>query len=77
MEYVVVDFPDRREVLVDGAAVGYNRELTGALAILRVDEGTHRFRLRGPDDYIPLWLTLDVEDTNVNEPLTVVFTKKG
>jgi hypothetical protein len=76
MEYVIVEFPDCREVLVDGAAVGYNREPTGELAQLRIDEGTHRFRLRGPDDYIPLWLTVDVFDTNVNEPLTIVFTKK-
>jgi len=77
MEYVIVDFPDRREVLVDGVPVGYNRERTGALAQLRIDEGTHRFRLRGPDDYVPLWLTVDVFDTNVNAPLTVVFTKKA
>lgn len=77
MEYVLVDFPDRREVLVDGAAVGFNRELDGTLAQLRIDEGTHRFRLRGPDDYIPLWQTLDVVDTNVNNPLVVVFTKKA
>ena len=76
MEYVVVVFPDRREVLVDGEVQGYNREPTGELRILRVDEGLHRFRLRGPDDYLPLWLTVDVVGTNVNKPLTVVFTKK-
>ena len=77
MEYVIVDFPDRREVLVDGAAVGFNRELDGTPAQLRIDEGTHRFRLRGPDDYTPLWITLDVFDTNVNDPLVIVFTKKA
>jgi hypothetical protein len=77
MEYVVVEFPDRREVLVDGTPQGYNRELNGELRILRIDEGgEHRFRLRGPDDYLPLWLTVDVVGTNVNKPLTVVFTKK-
>ena len=76
MEYVIVDFPDRREVLVDGAGRGYNRELTGEPRILRIDEGLHRFRLRGPDNYIPLWFTVDVTGTNVNAPLTVVFTKK-
>jgi len=77
MEYVVVEFPDRREVLVDGMPQGFNREPTGELRILRIDEGgEHRFRLRGPDDYIPLWLTLTVVDTNVNKPLSVVFTKR-
>ena len=77
MEYVIVDFPDRREVLVDGAVAGYTRDLGGEPSQLRIDEGTHRFRLRGPDDYIPLWLTVDVFDTNVNEPLTIFFTKKA
>ena len=77
MEYVVVDFPDRREVLVDGCAVGYSREPNGDVNQLRIDEGTHRFRLRGPDNYTPLWLTVDVFDTNVNDPLTIVFTKKA
>jgi hypothetical protein len=76
MEYVIVMFPDRREVLVDGVPHGFNREPTGEWRIVRVEEGEHRFRLRGPDDYVPLWLTLDVADTNVNAPLHVVFDKK-
>ncbi|HET7343713.1 MAG TPA: hypothetical protein VFL90_19775 [Methylomirabilota bacterium] len=76
MEYVIVDFPGRREVLVDGVSQGHNQEVDGRARILRVEEGLHRFRLRGPDDYIPLWQTVDVEDTNVNAPLHVVFTRK-
>jgi hypothetical protein len=77
MEYVVVIFPDRREVLVDGVVQGYNRERTGALRILRVDEGLHRFRLRGPDDYIPLWLTVEVSATTATAPLAVVFARQA
>jgi len=77
MEYVVVEFPDRREVLVDGIVQGFNREPAGELRILRLDEGLHRFRLRGPDDYVPLWLTVDVTETSANSPLSVVFTKKA
>jgi hypothetical protein len=76
MEFVIVQFPDRREVLVDGVSFGHNRELTGDLRILQVGEGVHRFRLRGPDDYVPLWTTIDVTDTDVNAPLRVVFGKK-
>jgi len=77
MEYVVVVFAGRREVLVDGVVQGYNCEPTGERCVLRVDEGLHRFRLRGPDDYVPLWLTLDITGTSVNAPLPVVFTKKA
>jgi hypothetical protein len=76
MEYVVVRFPDRREVLVDGVPQGFNQELTGEWRILRVEEGEHRFRLRGADNYIPLWHTREITGTNVNAPLCVDFEKK-
>jgi hypothetical protein len=76
LQFVIVEFPDRREVLVDGIVHGHNRELTGELRIIQVNEGLHRFRLRGPDDYLPLWLTLEVDSTNENAPLYVLFTKK-
>jgi len=42
-----------------------------------VSEGMHRFRLRGPDNYVPLWQTRDVSDTDVNAPLHVRFDKKA
>ena len=76
MEYVIVEFPERREVLVDGVPHGFNREPEGAWRILRMEEGEHRFRLRGPDDYVPLWHIFEVTGTNVNAPLHVVFDKK-
>jgi hypothetical protein len=75
MEFVIVEFPDRREVLVDGISYGDNRDATD-YRILQGPEGLHRFRLRGPDNYLPLWLTLDVTDTDPVSPLRVVFTKK-
>ena len=76
MQFVIVEFPDRREVLVDGIGHGHNRESAGEFRIIQVNEGLHRFRLRGPDDYTPLWLTLEVVSTNENAPLHVVFTRK-
>ena len=77
MEFVIVDFPDRREVLVDGVGYGHNLVPTGEPRILQLSEGVHRFRLRGPDNYVPLWQTLDVSDTDVNAPLHVRFDKKA
>jgi hypothetical protein len=76
MEYVIVRFPDRREVLVDGVPHGFNQEPTGEWRIIRVEEGEHRFRLRGADNYVPLWDIREVTGTNVNAPLHVVFEKK-
>ena len=77
MEYVIVKFSERREVLVDGVSHGFNREPTGEWRELRVEEGLHRFRLRGPDDYVPLWQTCEVTGTDVNAPMCIVFEKKA
>lgn len=76
MEYVVVEFLDRREVLVDGICYGDNRNPDNQYRILRVPEGLHRFRLRGPDNYVPLWQTVEVKDTDPVDPMHVVFEKK-
>ena len=76
MEFVIVQFPDRREVLVDGVNHGFNCELNGVERVLRVAEGLHRFRLRGPDNYIPLWITVEVKNTDAIEPLCVCFERK-
>jgi hypothetical protein len=75
VEFVIVEFPDRREVLVDGIDHGFNRELNKEERILRVAEGLHRFRLRGPENYVPVWQTVEVSGTDSIEPLRVVFRK--
>jgi hypothetical protein len=77
MEYVIVEFPGRREVLVDGISYGDNREQDQRYRILRVPEGLRRFRFRGPEDYVPLWQTVEVKDTDAVAPMHVVFEKKA
>ena len=71
MEFVIVTFPTRRGVNVDGAARGQ----TGRL--LRLQAGTHIFDLGVPADYAPASQMLPVIGTSVANPLEVAFEQAG
>ena len=69
MEHVIVRFPESRIVFIDGAEGGItNRRL-------RVDEGTHTFKLADPKDYTPNWRRPTVTGTNPIKPMEVIFEK--
>lgn len=70
LEYVRVDHPNQRRVLVDGL----DRGVTGD--ILRVDTGKHRFKLGEPLNYQPSEVERDVHGTNPLAPEIIVFTPK-
>lgn len=67
MEFVTVRFPESRIVLIDGDEAGMTN------SVLRVNEGTHTFRLAGPQDYKPAWRRPSVTGTNPVEPMEVTF----
>ena len=69
MEYVIVKFPTRRLVYIDDEEAAIP---TGAL---RVDAGTHVFRL-GNTNFRPASRTMTVKDTTVLEPLELKFYRK-
>lgn len=69
MENVIVIFPESRSVLVDGEVTGETN------SILRVNEGTHTFKLSDPQDYKPKWRRVLVSQTNPNNPKEVTFEK--
>jgi hypothetical protein len=69
MEFVIVRFPESRTVLIDGEEGGFTNE------ILRINEGTHNFKLDGPKDYQPAWRRPTVTGTNPNAPMEVNFEK--
>lgn len=77
MGYVIVEFPERREVLVDDVSQGDNRDDAGNYRILRIADGLHTFRLAGADDYVPAFQNRRVADTTAVNPLRVVFAKKS
>jgi hypothetical protein len=71
MEFVIVRFPDKRPVNVDGARQG----TTGTL--LRLPAGSHRFDLGSPSDYKPASQAMTVRGTTGAEPLDVVFERRA
>ncbi len=68
MEFVVVNYPTKRSVYVDGEPSGDTNE------VLRMDAGTHRFDLGVPANYRPASQDVVVTGTTVLVPMSVVFT---
>jgi len=71
MEHVTVKYPEPRTVLIDGEESGTTN------SILRVEEGTHTFRLTGPKDYQPSFRRVKVSDTSPINPKEIIFAKKA
>jgi len=67
MEYVIVTFSEKREVMVDGDLGGYTGD------VLLVEKGTHRFQLSDPQNYTPKWRQPCVQDTTLASPMEVMF----
>lgn len=77
MSYVVVKFPQTREVFMDDVSQGDNRDGTGRDNILLIGEGWHEFRLAGAPDYFPLTNVVLVPTATPGHPFPVVFRKVG
>ena len=76
MGRVIVEFPDCREVLVDGKSQGNNRNEQGEYRILIIGDGLHTFRLAGEQNYTPLAQSVEVGASgSVILPQRVVFQK--
>lgn len=73
MEYIQVDYPGRRIVLVDDQDVGYNRDEDGVLQTLEVPPGTCTIRLAGMHDFLPLALDLEIGDSSRDNPVMLGF----
>ena len=76
MEYVIVVYPARREVFIDGESQGFNKWENGVDCVLRLGAGQHRFTLGGPLDFTPDVQDVVVEGTNPIDPLRVVFAPR-
>jgi len=73
MSYVVVRFPERREVFIDDQSQGNNVDGAGTPRALLVGEGWHTFQLGGLGNYTPATQTLNVPDATQINPFPVVF----
>ena len=69
-EYLLVNYPEPRQVVVDGVDQG----LVGDL--LEFEAGQHTVRLAGPVDFSPGLYAIWLVNTGPLDPLTISFTPK-
>jgi hypothetical protein len=67
MEYIIVHYPRKRTVYIDGEESGETEER------LRVEEGTHTINLGEPRDYAPNWRRPTVTGTTSIKPMEIEF----
>jgi hypothetical protein len=70
LEYVIVKFPDDRDVFVDG-----DDSVAATNEIFQLEEGTHYFNLGQPLNYRPATNMCRVTGTIPADPMKIVFTK--
>lgn len=75
MSYVLVKFPEPRDVYIDDQHQGSNTAASGKPRALFVNPGKHTFRLGRPEDVDPAEQTLDVPERPILDPFLVEFTK--
>lgn len=73
MSWVVVVFPERREVFCDDRSEGDTLDTDGKPRALLIGEGTHTFRLGGAPPCRPNEQTVYVPDAGAINPFRVVF----
>ncbi len=71
MEYVIVSFPAKRFVYIDGQSGGATNE------VLRIEAGSHEFDLGEVKDYEPSSLVVAVQGTTVLQPMKIAFAQQA
>lgn len=69
MEYLLVEFPESRGVIVDDLAEGKTNEL------LELEEGSHIVSLDGPADYLPEYREFILRRSSELYPRVISFEK--
>lgn len=75
MSWVVVQFAECRDVIMDAVSQGDNMDAQGRLEPKIVNAGVHTFTLGGAPNFAPASQTVNVPEVPVNAPFAVVFTK--
>jgi hypothetical protein len=73
MGWVIVEFPETREVFVDDRGQGNNRDEQGRYLTLIVQDGLHTLRLGGLANVQPAYQDVEVSNTSALAPLHVIF----
>jgi hypothetical protein len=74
MSFVIVLFPEPREVFIDDQAQGSSKAASGRPRVLFVGAGIHTFRLSGAD-VAPPAQQVDVPDRPILDPFRVEFKR--
>ena len=69
-EWIEVDFPEERDVLVDGTICGNTNEP------MMVQRGTHIISLGGDQNYVSPLMPVQIFNTTKQMPMVLVFTLK-
>ena len=69
-EYILVEFDETREVIVDENASGYN---TGE--VIELGTGTHTISLANPKNFSPLEQNVNPSGTSPIQPQRIYFLK--
>ncbi len=67
MEFLVVLFPHKQQVKIDGEFNGFTNEL------IEIEGGEHTVTLGPPPNFKPPSRTVDVRNTSALTPMTVSF----
>ena len=69
MEYLLVQFPEKREVVVDGNVTGFTN------TTLRLTAGHHVVSLAPPADFTPAQIAVALKGTSTSDPSVVHFQR--
>ncbi len=67
MEYIIVNYPEDRDVYADGIVIGRTNEM------FKLEPGTYSFSLGSPIDYEPEVINIQVLNTTPLDPSALNF----
>lgn len=71
MEFLLVQYPRKRRVMVKNELIGYTNE------VIEVEGGPYTISLGGDANYTPASRKVNVNNTSVLDPKTIAFTPVG
>ena len=71
MEFLLVEYPRKRKVMLKDDVIGFTNE------IIEIEGGSYTITLSGDVNYTPASRKVNVSNTSVLDPKTISFTPAG
>jgi len=68
MEFLLVQYPGERKVLLQNDVIGWTNE------VIEIESGVYTISLDGDKDFTPANCKVNVRNTSVLDPQTIIFT---